>query len=216
MENRTEFQNSGFGGLGLGAGYGSSADYGIYCMSLAHQIAELRREGGESECGIKESIHAQSLMHSKEFCDTNKNVADGAVRNLIATKDATCVLDKSILESRQILAEKIDRESDLIKLQLNNFERQVAENFCQVRTEAKDNTQKILDKMSYYEDRRKDDIIDELRHDKRHLTQLSLFSNEMNSIKSMINSIEQKQEVTNKSIIFGNGSNSTKTTTNNA
>lgn len=190
------------GASGHGAGYSY-----LDCMILS-RMGELEKSIGESGCGVKETIHSQSLMHSKEFCDTNKNVADVAVRNLVATKDGVCILDKSILESRQILAEKIDRESDSIRTQLNQFERQVSENFCQVRTEAKDNTQKVLDKMAYYEDRRKDDIIDELRHERRYNDirfMVQGVSNEVNGIKQLFNSQQFEQRFSSKVNQFGAG-----------
>lgn len=195
-------------------GYGHG--YANDCMSLAHQIAELRAQVGQTECGIKESILSQSLSMGKDFCDTNKNVSDNAGRGMIEILTNRYTLGQNILESRSVINEKVDREADVIKERLTGFERNVDENFCSIRNEIKDSERRILERLALDKLDEKKEIIDELRHDNRHLKQLNLFSNDISILKSMINSIEQKQEVTNKSIIFGNGSNSTTTKTNNA
>lgn len=195
-------------------GYGyAGSDYGLYCMSLAHQIAELRREIGETECGIKEDIHAQSLAHSNEFCNVNKNVTDNAHRNVIETltnrsvlEGVKCDLDKSILETRSILAEKVDRETDVIKERLNGFERQVAESFCTVRGEIKDSERRILDRLTSDKLDEKNETIDRLRHENRHNDirfMVQGIGNEVGNLKQMFNSFEQNQYA--KSVIKQSG-----------
>lgn len=171
-------------------------------LILANQLCDMHASIRDVEADLKESIHAVSIAMGAEFCATNKNVSDNAHR-----------LDKSILEGRQIICEKIDRETDCIKSEVRQFERQTAENFCSLRTELKDSERRIIDRLTADKLDEKKEIIDELRHGIRYRDQQLLIGNQLNDLKVMMNSIEQNQRFSSKTVQFGTGNVSTPTQT---
>lgn len=170
-------------------------------MALSTQINDIGLQVGKVECGVKESILSQSLAMGTEFCGINKNIADHSHRNVIeilanraATKEAECNVIKHV-----------DMETDLIKLQLNNFQTNVAKELCEVKCLIKDSAQAILKQLSDDKLDEKNDEIAELRACKNRLEDRLIIGNEISAIKNMVNSIEQTQRFSSKTVQFGAG-----------
>ncbi len=77
-----------------------------------------------------------------------------------------------------------------------------------MKADGRDNTRLILDRL--YADKldEKNEVIESLRHERyadRHAHQIALQNYELASLKQMINSVEQTQRFSSKTVQFGTG-----------
>lgn len=176
-------------------------EYAACMMSLGHQVAELRKDIGDVECGIKESILSQSLSNGQEFCAVNKNISDHAHRNVIeiltnrsALKDVECNFSN-----------KMSDEISIVKAQINSFQRDTDHQFCEVKSLIKDSTAIIMKQLADDKLDEKNDEIAKLRSKNERLEDRFIISQELNGLKTMINSVEQNQRFNSKTVQFGTG-----------
>jgi hypothetical protein len=160
------------------------------------------------------------------MCGMERNLVEGhrdiqrdVVENKFAIKDAQCELGKEIIQNRFEVAkteskivERLDYESDLIKMQMTNFERSVDKQFCEVKSDIKDSERRILDRLTADKIDEKNDLINELRHERRNCEALFAqkenqlaFSNQLNLLHSQMIELNQNQRATNTTYQFGAG-----------
>lgn len=157
----------------------------------------LEKSLGDGFCDTAKSIGEVKCEIGKSECEILKNAGDIAHRNTIAL---------SSLERN--LQKEIALEGDKTRTQLYAFERAAAEEFCKVKTEALLNTQKILDRLSADKLDEKQEIIDSLRHERyadKHNHLFALQNQELAFLKQSINSVEQNQRFSSKTVQFGAG-----------
>jgi len=220
-----ETVNSSTGYVGA---YSSSND--ALTGVAAYGICDLRRDIAKAESDLRETIHNQSLVQGTEFCAVNKSIHEAecnvikndndiAHRNTIHLNSVERDLQNRILENRQVLTsiigdktdrvlDRIDREAIDLKNQLRAFEMSNAEKFCELKTEGFKNTQKILDELAKNKYDAIKDELDETRLSKYHDKsgyQFALQNQEIASLKQMINSVEQNQKFSSKTVQFGTG-----------
>lgn len=203
METRNEMYGT--------SGYGVSGTDPLAWMA-ANQTADLRRDVakseadlskqiGEAECRILSEVgDAECGILSKvgeAECTLLKSQADIAHRNTIHLNSVERDLQNRILENRQISTKE-----------LNDVERSLSEKLCDIKADAKDNTRLILDRL--YADKldEKNEIIESLRHERshdRHAHAFALQNQELSYLKQMINSVEQTQKFSSKTVQFGAG-----------
>lgn len=165
--------------------------------SILTGVHLLEKSIGDGFCDTAKSIGEVKCEISKSECEILKNAGDIAHRNTIAL---------SSLERN--LQKEIALEGDKTRTQLYAFERAAAEEFCKIKTEGLLNTQKILERLSADTLDRKNDRINELMHDKTHSAythQFALQNAHLDYLKQSINSIEQNQRFSSKTVQFGAG-----------
>jgi hypothetical protein len=128
------------------------------------------------------------------------------------------LLSKEISDKSEGLANKVEKVSDKsdaqfanVKDQLRYFETSVAKQFCHLETEGLKNTSKILETLAANKYDALKDEVDAIRADRyadKYGYNFALQSQELNSLKQMINSVEQTQKFNSKTVQFGNANRS--------
>lgn len=181
----------------------------------ANGVCNLREQVSKAEASLKDTIHAQSIANGAEFCGLNKAVlSDGSLTRLNlanAERDLQNRIHEARLEALKTnteLSKYLSDKSDIVKEKISAFERNVDENFCKVRTEIKDSERRILDRLSADKLDEKNEIIESLRHERyadKSAYQFGLQNQEIATLKQMINSVEQTQKFSSKTVQFGAG-----------
>lgn len=201
---------------------------------VAKSEADIKHMLGDGFCSIEKSIGDSECAISKEVgdaeCNILRKVGDSACeaqkdRSDIAQRQSSHLssverdLQNRIHETRFILSKEIgdknDRTIDIlgagltdVRNQLRYFETSTAEKFCDLKTQGLLNTQKILDEMAKNKYDALKDELDETRayrHADKHAYNFALAQNEINSLKAMVNSVEQTQRFSSKTVQFGAG-----------
>lgn len=193
---------------------------------IADGVQRLQHDVPESTASIKDSIQAardgaaEDAKHIVDIlCQGEKAIMHKISDNLAATKDAETRLGDKVMGNRfelsQVqskLIERLDYETDIVKERLNGFERSVDKQFCEVKENIKDSERRILDRLTSDKLDEKNNIIDELRHERRQSElifsqkeQQLAFSNQLNLINSMLNDLSQNQKFNSKVVQFGAG-----------
>lgn len=200
---------------------------------LRRDVAKAESDIRQSILTQQVSNSSEFCAINKHVSDESRSNMEEILENRAAIKDAACMIDKSVLENRSELkdvrfqlhdnirnvgdevketrwklGEKMNREFDVVKERLIGFERSVDKEFCHVKTLIKDGTQIVLNQLASDKLDEKNDEIAELRaklshKDLSHNNQIVNY--ELASLKSMINSIEQKQTFSSKTSVFGQG-----------
>ncbi len=181
------------------------------------------KEVGDAECAILSEVgtaKAQIVDRMGTYAQDNfKNQSDIAQRNLIALNAVERDLQNRVLENRSILSREIvdrhERAVDIftrdigdVKNQLRWFEKDTAREFCEVKTQALQNTERILSQMAANKYDALKDELDETRacrHSDRYASNFALQNQDINYLKQMIGSVEQNQKFANKTVQFGTG-----------
>lgn len=191
--------------------------------TIANQVSDLRRDVGETEASLKDTIHVQSLNHSQEFCTVNKNIGDSEARTSNHLANMERDLQNRIFESQKealmankdltvrIMSESKDTNKNIVdesrftNKNIDDFKSETCENFCEVKTLIKDSTQTILKQL--YDDKldEKNSVIAELRAENRAKDRDLILANELNGLKTLINSVDQNQRFYSKTVQFGAG-----------
>lgn len=151
--------------------------------------------------------------------DNFKNQSDIAQRNFTALTAMERDLQNRLHETRFLLSkevsDKTDRVSDKSEVQFENlkdqlryFETSVSKQFCNIETEGLKNTSKILETLAANKYDALKDEVDSIRADRyadKYGYNFALQSQELNSLKQMINSVEQSQRFGSKTVQFGAG-----------
>ncbi len=159
-----------------------------YACELLQAISDARLQSCETEGEIKDAIQRLQLENTVNFRAAESNM---------------CSVERTLTFRLTEIEKENLRTEGRISNRINDFERSVDEKICTLRTEAKDNTRVILDRLSADKLDEKNELIDELRHSNRHKDQTLLFSNQLNELKSMVNSVEQNQRISSKIVQFG-------------
>lgn len=193
---------------------------------LQHDVADQSSKVGDkiNAAMAQDNANARSMEHM--ICATERNLAEGqrevqrdVVENKHVIKDAQCSIEREVMQNRvdllkteSKLIERLDYETDIIKERLNGFERSVDHQFCDVKGNIKDSERRILDRLTADKLDEKNNIIDELRHERRQSElifsqkeQQLAFSNQLNLLHSQLIDLSQNQKATNQAINFGTG-----------
>ena len=177
-------------------------------------------------------FNSQALI-AKDFADT---AASTALQNAIAMKSLTDATAGSLAqmtaferdtnnrihETRHLLAKETqdnaryvmtDAHNNLldIKTDVNNLAKYTADAITSTRLDAQNNTALILQQMAkdkYDSMKDKIDALRERREYDREEYGRAFQSQEINSLKQMINSVEQNQRFSSKTVQFGTGNTS--------
>lgn len=186
---------------------------------IANSVNDLRAEVGETKATIKDSIHQQSLANGMEFCGINKSILNASSVTQQQLANVERDLQNRIHEgmrqtqtSAADLSRYLSDKGDSIKDKLASFVASTAENFCTVRSEIRDNTLRVLDRLS-------SDILDSKNQRINELLnaascsksdyQFGLQSQRMNYFEQTLgDSIKQHQAFTSKTVQFGTGNSS--------
>jgi hypothetical protein len=178
---------------------------------------------GDAECSINKNVdEAESRIVDRlgtYAYDAAKDRSDIAQRYSAQLNAVERDLQNRVHENRQVLtkeiADKADRTTDLlrgdvidVKNQLRSFETSAAKSFCDLETQGLKNTTKILEKLAADKyDALKDELDEERskRHFDRYASNFNLQAQEMNYLKNMLNSVEQNQRFSSKTVQFGAG-----------
>lgn len=168
------------------------------------QIANARHDIATAASSLKDNIHLQAIANEKGFCDVNEvtNANGRALDNHLSNMERDIQnrifeTQKEALEAKCAVLTKVGDESKWL-----------AKEICDVKEDGAKNTQKILDEIAKSKYDALKDELDELRaeryNDKAGYN-FALAQSEINSLKSMVNSIEQTQRQSNKTSVFGSG-----------
>lgn len=190
------------GGLFGGEGVSNGGD--VLAGDVASKVVELQNTADlkydvkSVESNLRESILNQTIGFGNEFRGLEGKIdraATDAVKAQYESKIAS-------LESTNILSNKI-----------GHVETEIQAVKCQIDNKINHSTQTILNHLNADKLDSKNDEISELRSRNRHMEQTILFGNQLNSITSSINSMDQR--LTNQVVQFGTGNLATPTATNN-
>jgi hypothetical protein len=186
---------------------------------VSHAEGTITTEVNDAECAIIDKMGGVAA-------DLNKNLSDIALRQAVALNEVERDLQNRIHESRQIatkelsdatryLEMKTERVSDKSDAQfanairqLSSFEISVAKQFGALEVEGLKNTSKILETLSANKYDALKDEVDAIRADRyadKYGYNFALQNQELNSLKQMINSVEQSQRFGSKTVQFGTG-----------
>jgi len=181
------------------------------------------KEVGDAECAIIKDLgdaEAKIVDRMGTYAQDNfKNQSDIAQRNLVALGAVERDLQNRVHENRAILLKEIgdkhERGVDIVnrdfvdlKNQLRWFEKDTAKEFCEVKEQALKNTAKILDTLAQNKYDALKDELDETRahrHSDRYAHNFAIQNQEISSLKQLLNSVEQNQKFSNKTVQFGQG-----------
>ena len=187
--------------------------------SYASEFCELEKSLGDAECHLLDRMGTYAQ-------DSFKNASDIAQRQALSQTamerdlqnrihENRFFLTKEISDSAKYLEAKSERASDKadaeftnLKDQLRYFETSVAKQFCQIETEGLRNTSKILETLAANKYDALKDEVDAIRADRyadKYGYNFALQNQELNSLKQMINSVEQSQRFGSKTVQFGAG-----------
>ena len=218
--------NYGYGN-GYGNLYGKLIDrMGTYAQSDAKDKSDIAQRQAS------DLFNSQALI-AKDFAD---NASSTALQNAIAMKaltDATAGnlaqmtaferdTNNRLHETRHLLAKETqdnaryvmtDAHNNLldIKTDVNNLAKYTADAITSTRLDAQNNTALILQQMAkdkYDSMKDKIDALRERREYDREEYGRAFQSQEINSLKQMINSVEQNQRFSSKTVQFGTGNTS--------
>jgi hypothetical protein len=147
IENSTDNVNSG---NGFGYGY-AFADIPARTATLQN-TSNLRYDVARAESEIKGSIHDQSLGHGEAFRDSLRESFESRLEAVKSGYEAR--LENK--ESKFDIITKVDREADIIKMQIREFRHDVDRRFCETN-------KNIDDKFAQLEIRDCNDKVAELR-----------------------------------------------------
>ncbi len=165
---------------------------------------EAKVEACKSESAIQSAIQVQDANNQINFRAQDQKICD-------VQKDAITVGKDAIINSLQIEARTTDR--------LTAFERNTAENFCEVKT----NLEKVHTSLALQIEqgfcKSREEIlraeIDELKRGRDLSNQNLAFSNQLTALNSIIMDLKQEQRMTNQTIQFGQGNLAGTSSTNN-
>jgi hypothetical protein len=192
------------------------------------------REVGRAECNITSKVGAAECSVIKEVNDSESNILDRmgtyAQDNFKNQADVYArtsgqltdmerdlqnrlhetrfLLSKEISDNTARLQDKTDNHFTDVKNQLRYFETSVAKQFCHLETEGLRNTSKILETLAANKYDALKDEVDAIRADRyadKYGYNFALQNQELNSLKNMINSVEQNQRFSSKTVQFGTG-----------
>lgn len=179
------------------------------------QIANTRHDVATAASSLKDNIHLQAIANEKGFCHsdevTNQNgrFLDNHLSNVERDlQNRIFETQKEALEAKCAVLTKVADESKYLSNQSRNFEVSVDKQFCEVKEEGYKNTQKILDQMAANKYDAAKDELDETRLELWNLKSASNFAlqnQEIANLKNMINSVEQTQKFSSKTVQFGAG-----------
>lgn len=168
---------------------------------IAKAEADIKEALGNGFCEVEKSIGDAS-------CENIKSQGEISHRNTIHLNSVERDLQNRILENRAIITKEIGDKTDRLRDQSYSFERSISEKLCEIKAEAKDNTRLILDRLTSDKLDEKQEIIDSLRHERshdRHNHAFAMQNMEIASLKQMLNSVEQSQRFSSKTVQFGAG-----------
>lgn len=194
------------GGLfGGDEGHGGGAN--VLAGDVAAKVVELqnssnlRAEVRDTEAALRETILNQTIGLNSEFRGLEGRIDNAALDAVKAQYEAKI----ASLQATNVLERRIDDESEKIRTDIQQFQVSTDKQFCHVNSAIQSSTQTILNHLAADKLDAKNDEIAQLRAERNHLNQTLLFSNQLNSINSAINSIEQTQRLSNKVVQFGAG-----------
>jgi hypothetical protein len=193
---------------------------GAILGKLGSVECNINKEVGDAECAIIDRMGTYAQ-------DNFKNQSDiaGSIKGQLT--DLERDLQNRIHENRFLLSKEIsDKTARLedksyeqftdVKNQLRYFETSVAKQFCHLETEGLKNTSKILETLAANKYDALKDEVDAIRADRyadKYGYNFALQNQELNSLKQMINSVEQTQKFNSKTVQFGAGNVATPTQT---
>jgi hypothetical protein len=178
---------------------------------------------GEAECSVIKEVNDAEMNVIDRLggyaADNFKNQSDISARTTGQLTDLERDLQNRIHESRFLLSKEISDKADRladrsdahfidVKNQLRYFETSVAKQFCNLETEGLKNTSKILETLAANKYDALKDEVDAIRADRyadKYGYNFALQNQELNSLKQMINSVEQTQKFGSKTVQFGAG-----------
>lgn len=182
---------------------------------IMDNVAQIRRDIPKAEADIKEAILAQSIANGHEFCDLGKTVlTDGSLTRLNlanAERDLQNRIHETRIEALKTntdLSRYLADKTDSVKDRMTAFERNVDLQFCDIKSENFKNTQKIIDSIASNKYDAIKDKLDETRLECSNMkfsNNFALQNQEVANLKNMINSIEQTQRFSSKTVQFGAG-----------
>ena len=185
----------------LSTAYLSTSGNDALTSVAANGICDLRRDVAKSEADIKEAVGRGFCETLKSIgdaeCAISKNAMDIAHRSTIHLNSVERDIQNRVLENRQVFT-----------AELNQLERSLSEKLCDIKSDGRENTRLILDRLTQDKLDEKNEIIDSLRHERAHDKYAHLFAlqnQELSSLKQMINSVEQTQRFSSKTVQFGAG-----------
>lgn len=161
---------------------------------IANQVAAARADIGDTKSTIKDAIHAQTIGNNTQFCMLDKHLGDVEARtsNHLAAMERDLQnrifeSQKEALEAKCAILEKVGSEASATRKEI-----------CEVKETVKDSTQLILQRLYDNKLDEKNDIIADLREQNESGKYSLLFSNQLNEVKQLVNSVEQNQRFTSK------------------
>jgi len=220
-----------------GADYGYGSGYGDLYGKLIDRMGTYAAFDAKDKSDIAQrqssDFFASQALISKDFCDT---AAADSLQNAIGMKaltDATAGnlaqmtaferdTNNRLHETRWLLAKETqdnarfvmtDAHNNLldIKTDVSDLSKYTADGITNTRLDAQNNTARILHQMGddkYDNMKDKIDALRERREEDRYRHGLALQSQELNSLKQMINSVDQNQQFASKTVQFGTGNTS--------
>lgn len=192
---------------------------GAILGKLGSVECSVNKEVGDAECAIIDRMgtYAQDNFKNQSDIAQRQSIALSAVERDLQNRihENRFLLSKEISDKAEWLTGRVEKVSDKadvqftdIKNQLRYFETSVAKQFCHLETEGLKNTSKILETLAANKYDALKDEVDAIRADRyadKYGYNFALQSQELNSLKNMINSVEQTQKFGSKTVQFGTG-----------
>lgn len=183
--------------------------------SVGQHAQHLQNRLGDAEGKITAQITGAERHLSKEVFDTRATVLnDGSLTRLNlanAERDLQNRIHETRLEALKTnteLSRYLSDKTDIVKEKMAAFERNVDGQFKDVQIQAEKNTRIITDRLDASERRALKDELDETRMELfngKSANQFALQNQEIANLKQLLNSVEQTQKFSSKSVQFGTG-----------
>lgn len=201
----------GFGLVGLvglnnllgrdGYGYGGFPGAGGAGTVVTEQnISDIRQEIGALGNEFQMALQASDNASQANFRDLDNRL---------------CNSEKETMQMGFALSTQGFQNTQAIKDQLTVMGSKIDSQFCAVNGAIMQSTQTILNQLCADKLDEKNDLIDTLRAEKNHLTQIGAFNSAISGVYTAIGNLAQKQDLTNQTIQFGTGNLATPVATNN-
>lgn len=175
---------------------------------IADNVSDIRQQIPDVKADVSKHIQMSMLQENNNSRNTDQLIfgSDKAMLEGFGRLFTEIVENRfRTKETEANMLRALDCETDSIKEKMSDFERSVDHQFCAVKGDIKDSERRILDRLSLDKLDEKNDEIARLRA-KCDQGQNNLFlANELNGIKSLINSVEQTQRFNSKVVQFGAG-----------
>lgn len=189
----------GLNGLNNGNGlFGNNGGAGT--VVTEQNVSDIRKEIGDLGNEFQMALQASDNANQANFRDLDNRL---------------CASEKETMQMGFALSTQGFQNTQAVKDQLTAMGSKIDSQFCAVNGAIMASTQTILNQLCADKLDEKNDLIDTLRAEKNHLTQIGAFNTALSGVYQAIGNLSQKQDLTNQTIQFGTGNVSTPTATNN-